>query len=204
MDFWELTLTTLIMYGHDYIPVAQEYLEDCGCTGKIKPIRYGSKIGFECTMPTGEARANNACHSSYQCKNSEGKRVVTFCPSGHRATCNGCEKDIEGRDYRSRLNWMVDVITGYARESQELLGWAPTTQQILDCNCSQMVQPIRYGLAIGYFCPVRDVRGIKNGCGPNILCKNEHNEEILTFCPGGFLPSCDLGCTVPWGFKKEL
>merc|ERR1719245_78841 len=99
---------------------------------------------------------------------------------------------------------MVDVITGYSRESQDLLGWAPETQKIIDCNCEGGVMPIKYGTSLGYYCPIRNVQGIKDTCGPNIVCADSMGMNILTFCPDGFVPSCEMGCALPWKKKDEL
>merc|ERR1711944_210539 len=98
---------------------------------------------------------------------------------------------LDGEDLLSRLNWMTNVVTGYSRESLELLGGEPTTQQILDCACAGGVEPVNYGTSIGYYCTIRDTKHIAPGCGPNVLCKNSEDKDILHFCPDGFTPSCE-------------
>jgi len=213
VDFWELTLTSLMMYGSDYIAVAESYLDKCGCDGKIRPIRYGTQIGFDCVMskamePIHKARAeagegNPECAASPNCLNHEDRTVITFCPAGHQATCSGCEKAMVGNTLQDRLDWMINVISGYARESLELLGWQPTTAQILACNCAKGVDPVDYGNRLGYSCPVRNANDIQPECGPNLLCHNESGQNILHFCPEGFVPSCDEGCSLPWAGRKD-
>merc|ERR1719436_2114860 len=49
MDFWELTLTSLLLEGNDYIPVQEKYLKMCRCKENIvRPIRFGTEIGHYC------------------------------------------------------------------------------------------------------------------------------------------------------------
>merc|ERR1719299_351042 len=102
-----------------------------------------------------------------------------------------------GNTLQDRLDWMINVISGYARESLELLGWQPTTAQILACNCAKGVDPVDYGNRLGYSCPVRNANDIQPEGGPNLLCHNESGQNILHFCPEGFVPSCDEGCSLP-------
>lgn len=201
IDFWELTLTSLLMHGSEYIQVMKDYVTGCGCEGKIRPIRYGTQVGFDCIVPD-VRRIAKTCAGNTSCKDDRGRQIMTFCPAGHRATCAGCEKVMDGDDFRSRLSWMTNVVTGYARESLEVLGWNPTTQQLIDCSCAKGVQKVTYGSELGYFCEIRNVNDINQGCGPNVLCKNNKNQDILHFCPDGFKASCTEGCIFPW--KNEL
>lgn len=208
VDFWELTLTSLIMYGHNYIAVAADYLEECGCDGKIRPIRYGTQIGFDCVLKEGQ-RLKETCGAASMCTDDQGRQIVTFCPAGHTPTCSGCEKTIAEEERASteimtRLNWMINVITGYSRESLTLLGWEPSSAQILECACVGAVKPITYGASLGYFCNVNEPKAITEGCGPNILCRDNRGQDLLHFCPDGFTPSCTEGCTYPWKGKEEL
>lgn len=203
IDFWELTLTSLLMHGSEYITVLPEYLDSCGCEGKIRPVRYGTQVGFDCVLGEGKLeKIGEACAGHSACLDSNGRQIMTFCPAGHRATCAGCEKVIEGDDFRSRLQWMMNVVTGYARESLEVLGWTPTIQQLIDCSCARGVQKVSYGSNLGYFCEVRNVNDITQDCGPNVLCDAQGGKQVLHFCPAGFKASCSEGCVFPW--KDEL
>merc|ERR1711879_578965 len=129
-----------------------------------------------------------------------GDQIVTFCPGGHKTTCNGCVKvlDEDGidnpNDLMTRVNWMIRVVTGYTRESLELLGWEPNAARVLECACSGQVRPITYGGALGYYCLVKNPRDITPGCGPNILCRNDIGQDLVHFCPDGYDPSCTEGC----------
>lgn len=202
VDFWELTLTSLMMYGRDYIGVAEDYLKSCGCEGKVRPIRYGTSIGFDCLMGE-DAEPEESCSAVHLCMDDNDRRIVTFCPAGHTPTCAGCEKQIEDETLESRLRWMINVITGYARESLELLNWTPTSRQALACACAGAVEPVEYGNRLGYWCKVHSVDAIQESCGPNVLCENSDGDNLLHFCPDGFSPSCSEGCTFPWSTDKE-
>lgn len=203
IDFWELTLSSLLIHGSDYIAVTPEYLKQCACEGKIRPIRYGSQVGFDCIMSE-DITPSEACGAARHCMDSNERRLMTFCPAGHRATCAGCEKIVEDDTLQARLEWMINVITGYARESLELLGWKPSTERMLACACVDSVEPVEYGKRLGFYCPIEDVDKITSGCGPNTLCKTSQGKSILHFCPDGFTPSCDEGCSFPWKGKDEL
>lgn len=202
IDFWELTLTSLMMYGSDYIAVAQDYLTKCGCDGKIRPIRYGSQVGFDCIVAE-TAEYNEECGANYQCADAEGRQLAMFCPAGHKATCGGCQKVLEDTKFTKRMEWMTNVVSGYARESLDVLGWEPSTQQIMDCACAGAVKRTDYGNNFGYNCRVRDVEAIVEGCGRNVLCVDKEGHNLLHFCPDGFDPSCSEGCTLPWLNQKE-
>jgi len=203
VDFWELTLTSLMMYGRDYIGVSEEYLKTCGCVGKVRPIRYGTKIGFDCLMLE-DATPSEACSAVHLCLDDADRRIVTFCPAGHKPTCAGCEKDVASDTLEMRLRWMINVITGYARESLELLHWEPSTRRTLACGCVGSVEPVEYGNRLGYYCEIQSIDLISEDCGPNVLCENAQGNHLLHFCPDGFKPSCDEGCSFPWREHEEL
>lgn len=203
VDFWELTLTSLLIHGSDYIAVTPQYLKECACSGKIRPIKYGTQVGFDCIMEK-DKEPSDRCSAARNCVDANENRLITFCPAGHRATCAGCEKVIAEDTLQARLEWMINVITGYAQESLELLGWKPSTDRMLACACMDSVEPVQYGKRLGFYCPISDVDKITTDCGPNTLCKDSEGRSLLHFCPDGFTPSCDEGCSFPWKGKEEL
>jgi len=202
LDFMELTLTQLLMNGNDYIPVSQDLLDVCKCEDRvITPIRYGTQIGWECKVAKGETPDEEKCVVNTFCQNSEGRQLVTFCPSGFYNQCGGCEKALEESSNEARLEWMHTTITRYAQDSMELIGWEPAVNQIIDCACTGGLKQVNYGKALGFSCEVGDEKRIKQGCGAHVLCQDPDGSNLVHFCPQGFVPHCSEGCTFPW--KKD-
>merc|ERR1711879_697017 len=117
------------------------------------------------------------------CLDHEDRVVITLCPAGHRATCSGCEKAMADNTLEHRLDWMVNVISGYARESLELLGWQPTTAQILACNCAKGVDPVDYGNRLGYSCPVETRTTFNPNAGPTCFVTMLKEKTSCTSVP---------------------
>lgn len=220
-DFWDKQLSELIKNGYDYVPTEQKYLDECGCESKMRTIRYGTGIGFDCVMGK-DAVKGERCNAQHLCRDKEERRLITFCPAGYLATCNGCVADLPGVKINSdgdaemtidledisldeRLAWMVTVLTGYSMEVQSLVGWRPTIREILGCACKDDLTPVPYGKRIGFSCPVHDAKLINNEiCRSTVLCRDADGNDLLHLCPDGFISSCDEGCTYPWKEKNEL
>jgi len=204
VDFWDVTLSAFLLYGTDYIAIQSDHLEECGCASKARKIMYGTKVGFDCIMGE-DAVFKSGCSASSNCLDSAGRRIVTFCPAGHRSTCDGCQKNIEDTDDISeRLEWMTAVTSGIAQNSLPVLSWQPSLEKILGCACKSNVEQINYGSRIGMLCEIHGADLIQDSCGPNILCMNEEGKDILHICPRGFKPDCTLGCASPISEKQEL
>jgi len=67
IEFWESTLNDVLLYGTDYLNIDQTYLKQCSCASKPRPIRYGTKIGFDCVMEE-EADLGEGCAAASMCK----------------------------------------------------------------------------------------------------------------------------------------
>jgi len=204
IDFWDNTLSTFLLWGTDYITIDADHLEECGCATKARKIMYGTKIGFDCIMGE-DAEFKPGCSASSNCLDSSERRIVTFCPAGHRSTCDGCQKNLDSDDDISlRLEWMTAVTSGFAQNSLPVLSWQPSLEQILGCACKSNVEQITYGSRIGMLCEIHSADLITDSCGPNILCMNEEGTDILHICPRGYKPDCTLGCATPISEKQDL
>lgn len=205
VDFWNATLSAFLLYGSDYIAIKGDHLKQCGCTSKARKIMYGSKIGFFCVMGE-DSEALPGCSASSDCLDTDGRRIVTFCPAGHRATCDGCQINLNSTDddLHGRLEWMTAVTSGIAQNSLSVLSWQPSLEQILGCACKANVEQITYGARVGIVCEIHGVDMIQDSCGPNILCMDDEGKDILHICPQGFKPDCKLGCATPISEKLEL
>jgi len=203
VDFWDKTTAAFLLYGADYISIQADHLDECGCTTKARQILYGSKIGFDCIMGE-DAEFKPGCSASSNCLDSAGRRIVTFCPAGHRSTCDGCEKDLESNDIIDRLEWMVAVTSGIVQLSLPMLNWQPSMEQLLGCACKGGVEPITYGAKVGVVCEVHSIDLIEETCGPNRLCVDGEDRNILHICPRGYSPSCTLGCASPIVKKQKI
>jgi len=209
IDFWEFTLTSMLLYGIDYVNIDADYLEQCACESKPRPIRYGTKIGFDCVMQEDVEEFGEGCSAASMCKDDQGRRLVTFCPAGHESTCNGCTKRLEEDDLKGRLTWMVHVVEGIVQLSLPMLQWTPLQEQVLGCACAAPPKQIEYGSRLGYSCEIHDADLITSSCGANVICQDPQSEkDLVHICPRGFTPSCEHGCMNPVlrreGAKEEL
>jgi len=201
VDFWEFTISAMLLHGQDYVHIDPDYLEMCNCASKPRPIRYGTKIGFDCIMNT-EGEMQPGCRASAQCADSAGRQVVTFCPAGHQTTCSGCEKDVPSSSLTDRLEWMVHVTEGMVQLSLSMLRWTPMFEQVLGCGCKSGVKPIEYG-PVGFVCEINGPDYITEACGPNIICQDVDGNDLIHICPMGFIPDCRHGCVNPVLRRKE-
>jgi len=203
VEFWEFTLTSMLLYGIDYVNIEADYLEQCACESKPRPIRYGTKIGFDCVMQE-DKEFGAGCNAASMCKDDQGRRLVTFCPAGHESTCNGCKKQLADDDLKGRLTWMVHVVEGIVQLSLPMLKWTPLMSQVLGCACSKAPQKIEYGSRLGYYCEIHDAELITEACGVNVICQDaEENNDLVHLCPTGFTPSCEHGCMNPVLRREE-
>jgi len=196
VEFWEFTLKEMLLYGTDYVSIEPDYLRQCACTSKPRPIRYGTKIGFDCVMEE-DADLGEGCAAASMCKDDVGRRLVTFCPAGHKSTCSGCEKVLEDDTLQGRLEWMVHVVEGIVQLSLPMLQWTPLQEQVLGCACKSSPDPITYGSRLGYSCPIHDAKLINPSCGANVICLDTAENDVVHMCPRGFIPDCEQGCMNP-------
>jgi len=219
MDFWELTIAEIIKAGYHYSAPTTQFLKECGCDGQVvRLIQYGSEVGYECELRDGwqDVYDSETCWNGFQLCQNQGKDILTFCPIGYMATCTGCIPGVPGlavdamgniddtnTKYTSteeQLGWLVDVLAGYARQSQTFLGWMPTPSRALACACKEQLMPVKYGLHIGYWCSIWEPASVDaHGCGTTAVCMGPNGDHILHMCPDGFVPSCAHGCSYPWG-----
>jgi len=197
VEFWESTLNDMLLYGTDYLNIDQTYLKSCACSSKPRPIRYGTKIGFDCVMEEDASLGEN-CAASSMCKDEMDRRLVTFCPAGHKSTCSGCEKVLEDSTLKGRLTWMVHATQGIVQLSLPMLKWTPLQAQVLGCACKRNPTAIQYGSRLGYSCEIHDPELITPACGANVICTDgATGQDIIHMCPRGFEPSCQHGCMNP-------
>jgi len=196
IEFWEHTLNDMLLYGTDYLNIDQQYLKQCACMSKPRPIRYGSKIGFDCVMED-DADLGEGCNAASMCKDELDRRLVTFCPAGHKSTCAGCEKVLEDDSLKGRMEWMVHVVEGLVQLSLPMLNWSPLQEQVLGCACKRNPSPIQYGSRVGYSCVIHDAEFITPACGANVICQDTSEQDIIHMCPRGYEPSCEHGCMNP-------
>jgi len=201
--FWNTTLTSFLYHGTDYIQIDPNYLDECGCRTKAIKILYGTKVGFYCIM--GEnAEAEPGCSASANCVDSDGQRIVTFCPAGHRGTCDGCQEALDSNELIVWLEWMVRVTKSIVQNSLSQINWQPSMDQLLGCACKGGIEQINYGSEVGVLCEIHSFDLVGEACGPNRLCIDENGRHILHICPRGFRPSCKDGCAIPIVEKAEL
>lgn len=208
VSFLEGVTDVLLRYGFDYLEVAAEYLDSCGCTGNLRAIEYGTKLGLDCLYDEDDVDVSE-CAAFNGCADENGNKVAIFCPAGHTSTCSGCTKEVSTvgtKDVkrRARLDWMTMVLTGWVRESFGTLGLEPGHEQILACGCTEELRSILYGNQVGYYCPVVDPNSVTEECGPNTFCENNDGDLLLHLCPPGFVPNCSVGCGYAWDVKDEL
>jgi len=202
VNFWEKTVDLFLIHGTEYIYIKENHLDDCGCLSKARQIRYGTKVGFDCVMKE-DGSMKSSCNAASSCMDTQGQRLVTFCPSGHTSTCSGCKKALESEILLEKLEWMVRVTTDLAALSLTMLQWTPTLEQLLGCACKEKADPITYGHGVGLKCKTHGVKYVQETCGPNILCQDADGSEILHICPRGYTPSCKSGCANPILKKRE-
>jgi len=203
VEFWDKTISAFLHRGTDYIQISSSHLEECGCITKARKILYGTGVGFNCIMGE-DSEAKPGCSASSNCVDPRGKKIVTFCPAGHRTTCDGCEKAIEKGELIERLEWMVRVTKGIVQNSLSQINWQPSMEQLLGCACKGGIKRIDYGSQVGVLCEVHSYDLIGEACGPNPLCIDDEGKEIIHICPKGFRPSCNDGCAIPIVEKGEL
>lgn len=202
--FLEEQVDKIVSYGYDYISISADYLDMCGCNEDgIRAIKYGTQVGFECVVP--EEPESDECNGFRACTNQDGYPIMIFCPAGHAPTCGGCQKTLEATpELDDDYDWMVNVLTGYVRESKDVLNLVPHYSRIVDCGCTNEVEKVTYGSGIGHYCKIDSADDVKEGCGPNVICENSMGEQLLHLCPGGFVPTCQDGCGYTWDIKEEL
>jgi len=226
VDFWEIAVAEVIKTGYHYSIPTPEFVTECGCaTSKVRLIEYGSGVGFDCILKNGweqiydKTRCFNGHHS---CKSGDDD-ILTFCPVGYIPTCKGCIPGVPGlyveingdvddsgtvsKTIEDKLGWLVDVLAGYSRLTQRYIGWMPDPETALACACKEELNPVEYGMYIGYTCKIWDPKSVQmDQCGlvNNIVCQDHEGDNVLHMCPQGYVPSCDNGCTFPWEVKTEL
>lgn len=198
--FLEQNVDQIVKYGYDYIAIEDTYLEACACqNNRLSAVKYGTQIGFDCVV---EGEAAEDCAAFQGCDNPNGDRINIFCPAGHSASCQGCEKTLSQEStLDERYDWSVSVLTGYIRESQMILDLVPRHNKVLHCGCTDPLQTVHYGSGIGYYCHIDGADSVLPECGQNVICDNGES-ELVHFCPDGFVPTCDQGCGYWW--KQDL
>lgn len=198
--FLEQNVDQIIQYGYDYILIDPDYIGRCGCDGNsVNAVSYGSRIGFDCEVSGTPAED---CAAWMGCQNGQGNDINMFCPAGHQPSCDGCTKLLfQESTLDERYDWAVNVLTGFIRESQQTLDLTPHSQKVLNCGCSEPLQTVDYGNGIGYYCHIDSPEDVMEDCGQNVVCANG-DQELVHFCPDGFVPQCDTGCGYWW--KQDL
>jgi len=223
MDFWELAISEIIKTGYHYSAPTPDFITKCGCEKpSVRLIEYGSGVGFDCILRRGwqDTFDRNQCWNGHHNCQNEGRDILTFCPIGYIPTCAGCipgvpglnvdregnidDSDTENKTIEDQLGWLVDILAGYARQSQIYLGWMPSPHRTLACACKEALRPVEYGMSVGYWCPIWDAQAVKSeSCGTNIVCMNPDGDYLLHMCPDGFVASCEHGCSFPWTSKHD-
>merc|ERR1719461_1217166 len=203
-DFLERNVKAILDHGHDYLMIDSTYLEECKCVnGKANIINYGTKIGYDCIV---DGQPGENCSGFGACENHEGKRIMVFCPAGHSPSCDGCKSTIDnvsGYDADLRYEWSINVLTGYIRESQRVLNIQPLQNDVINCGCQGSLQEVDYGNRIGFYCKV-DPDVMSPECSNRLICRDAKDEDLIHFCPEGFVSDCEKGCGYWWTGKDEL
>jgi len=195
--FLEDNVKKILQTGHDYQFLDPDYLATCGCSNnQARLINYGTGVGFDCII---EGEVSEECIGFRECVNDQDKLITIFCPAGHVPTCDGCKATIEdiedwSSDNHDRYDWSINVLTGYIRESQRFLNLEPYHEQVVHCGCRGPMQPVTYGNRIGFFCIIKDPNDITKECGSGVICKDGSDNELMHFCPDGFMADCEQGC----------
>jgi len=196
---------SILTYGHDYLLISADYLSACKCRdGQARLINYGTKRGFDCVV---ESDPGTECGGFRECANEHEERVMIFCPAGHEATCEGCKSTLDDLgEYETdtvRYEWAINVLTGFVRESQAVLDLQPSHEDTLQCACRGPLRQVDYGKRIGHYC-YADVKSMTNECNNSLICVDNDGNELIHFCPAGFVPDCEHGCGYWWSQKTEL
>jgi len=206
--FLEKNVDQIVRYGFDYLYIDQSYIDTCGCVDRLRHIRYGSQIGLDCIFNEDKWRRNGedgGCAGYGACTNNDNEPVMLFCPAGHSPTCSGCEKNLKANaDVDTRYDWMINLLTGWIRESQPLLDILPTADKAQSCGCDSKMQSVKYGNGIGWSCEVKNADKITEDCGANVLCEDGSKKLLLHLCPYGFVPNCRDGCGYAWTAHEDL
>jgi len=221
LEFWELAIAEIIKSGYDYTGPTYEYIKNCGCASdNVNLITHGSGVGFDCVLKPGmeESFDKEQCwNGHYLCKRGDDP-VMTFCPIGYIPTCSGCLPGVPGlvvdregniddsgvgkTTMKEQLGWLVEILAGYSRQSQNYIGWMPSPARALACSCKTEMLPVEYGMSIGYWCEIWDEASINHEiCRHNAVCMSPKGAHVLHMCPDGFLPSCATGCNYPWNIE---
>jgi len=211
--FLEGAVDMVVKYGFDYLSIDPDYLDSCGCTGSIRAINYGTRVGLDCLYEEDRVDVDE-CTAFNGCIDSMNNMVAVFCPAGHLSTCQGCVKQVYTAEVeksgdaalmrRSKLDWMTLVLSNWIQESWAILGLEPSHRQVMACGCSDQLRPITYGNRVGYYCTVDDPTVVTAECGPNLFCENEDGDLLFHLCPSGYTPNCSDGCGFAWDVKDEL
>jgi len=222
LDFWELVIAEIIKSGYDYTAPTYEYIKNCGCeSDNVKLITYGSRVGFDCILRDNweASSVREECWNGHQLCKLNGRDLMTFCPIGYIPTCSGCLPGVPGLVVDSegniddsgvgkttmteQLEWLVEILAGYSRQSQNYIGWKPSPARALACSCKAAMKPVEYGMSIGYYCEIWDESSINHEiCRHIAVCMNPAGAQVLHMCPDGFLPSCEKGCNYPWNVPQ--
>merc|ERR1712154_552851 len=123
----------IIRKGYDYILIDPTYTTNCGCKGNVNAIKYGTQIGFDCVADASQ-EVSEDCGGYRGCQTQDELPLVVFCPAGHTPTCSGCQKLLEpAAETTERYEWMVNVMTGYMRETKDTLDMQPRPSQVVAC-----------------------------------------------------------------------
>jgi len=226
IDFWELAITDIIKTGYDYSVPSHEFIKKCGCkSDNVQLIEYGSGVGFDCILKPDwrDIFTREECWNGHHyCKHTDTQEdLLTFCPIGYIPTCNGCLPGVPGLVVDSegniddsgvatatqtqQLSWLVEILAGYARQSQKFIGWMPGPARALACACKTAMKPVEYGMNIGYYCEVWDDHTINHEiCRHSEICMDPSGNKVLHMCPDGFITNCETGCTLPWKWRDDL
>lgn len=206
-DFLEKNVDAIVKWGFDYLFVDQSYIDTCGCIDRLRHIRYGTQIGLDCifNVDVWDRSKDSGCAGFGACTNKDGKPVMLFCPAGHSPTCSGCQKNLKPTaDVDTRYDWMINLLTGWMRESQPLLDIVPSASKANACGCSSDLSSVTYGNGIGWSCSIDDDQRITAECGANVLCEDNSGKLLLHLCPSGFVPNCRDGCGYAWTAHEDL
>jgi len=197
LRFLEENVYGLLRIGDfpEFFGLSAEKIERLGCDFAPKKVYWGREVGYQCVRDR-SAQVVPEASNYIQCTDMFSSQITVICPDKWVADCaKGCE--IPKMTRRKAVEFwemtIADIIkTGYVYTP-------PAPEFIKNCGCqSDNVRLIEYGSGVGFDCILktgwRDIYDKETCWSGHHLCRNpDTNEDLLTFCPIGYIPTCS-GC----------